>query len=43
MVGGEWLLRDKTWTTVDYPAAVAQMNKDYQRLNQNLQKQEEQE
>ena len=37
MVDGAWLLQDKQLTTVDYPGAAAQMNKDYQRLNANLQ------
>jgi 5-methylthioadenosine/S-adenosylhomocysteine deaminase len=37
MVDGAWLLQDKQWKTVDYAGAAAQMNKDYQRLNANLQ------
>ncbi len=38
MVDGEWLLREKEWLTVDYPAAVKQMNRDYSRLTDNLKK-----
>jgi 5-methylthioadenosine/S-adenosylhomocysteine deaminase len=38
MVDGEWLLREKEWLTVDYPAAVKQMNRDYSRLTENIKK-----
>jgi len=41
MAGGDWLLRDKEWKTVDYPAAVKQINRDYLQLEANLLKQEE--
>jgi 5-methylthioadenosine/S-adenosylhomocysteine deaminase len=38
MVDGHWLFRNQQWQTVDYPSAVAQMNKDYKRLEENLAK-----
>ena len=34
MVDGEWLLRDRVWTTLDYAAAVAQQTDDVRRLIQ---------
>jgi 5-methylthioadenosine/S-adenosylhomocysteine deaminase len=36
LVDGKWLLKDKAWQTVDYYAAVNQMNQDYRRLEENL-------
>ncbi len=32
MVNGQWLLRDRQWTTLDYPAAVRQQGEDVRRL-----------
>lgn len=32
MVDGAWLLRDRAWTTLDYPAAVHRQTQDVQRL-----------
>ncbi len=32
MVGGQWLLREQKWETLNYASAVEQMNKDYDRL-----------
>jgi 5-methylthioadenosine/S-adenosylhomocysteine deaminase len=32
MVDGNWLLRNRQWTTLDYPAAVQRQTKDVQRL-----------
>ena len=38
MVDGQWLLQDKQWTTMDYTGAAQQMDADYLRLKQNLEK-----
>lgn len=38
MVDGRWLLQNKEWKTMDYSSAVSRMNKDYQRLEENLNK-----
>jgi len=32
MVDGKWLLRDRDWTTLDYPSAVTQQNQHVERL-----------
>ncbi len=32
MVDGKWLLRNREWTTLDYPSAVAQQNQHVERL-----------
>jgi 5-methylthioadenosine/S-adenosylhomocysteine deaminase len=32
MVDGAWLLRDRQWTTIDYPAAIQRVNTDAARL-----------
>jgi 5-methylthioadenosine/S-adenosylhomocysteine deaminase len=42
MVDGSWLLKEKNWLTVEYPAAVEQMNRDYLRLERNLKEREDQ-
>jgi len=36
MVDGRWLLQSKEWKTMDYSSAVSRMNKDYKRLEENL-------